>query len=503
MKNPCPDKQDMIADLVSQVLTPPQAKALHGHLDACEPCRDYWESLQREEKELSDYFDSLAPGPERTIEAIQQQSPVQPAKPHFIWRTLMANKATQVAAVILLVAGIIGLGLLFTPGIGGSGIAFADVLEYFRGSGYTFTYDITIGTEGSSPFSAFAQILEPGRIRIDTVVGSQVSISTIADVSQGKALIIFHQQKAVQIMESKPVSSAEEGGGVLGAMYTRPIETLWDLVDGSEERLGKREIEGQPAEGFRVVQEDQRFRHETTIWAHAQTGAPILVESTTTLLDGSGTPQVFTMRDFELKVELDESLFSMIPPAGYTLANQVGLEEVSTGEVASPAGAMLEEALELWSADSHEEAVEMFMDIDWTGNFQFSQTSYYFTLTEKEYISLKEDDRNKVMNDLMEMGSTIRGLARHLRELSEAKQNEDDYEQAARHMEAIIRFGNLIKRDSEGMLVAVTVGHAIKIMGLKELVELHTESEDQGKLREARTRLEVAQTQYEVLKRKL
>ena len=59
---------------------------------------------------------------------------------------------------------------------------------------------------------------------------------------------------------------------------------------------------------------------------------------------------------------------------------------------------------------------------------------HFFTLTEKNFISLKKNDQEKMTYDIMEMGITIKELTRRFWELSKAKWNEHDYD---REMEKI------------------------------------------------------------------
>ena len=78
------------------------------------------------------------------------------------------------------------------------------------------------------------------------------------------------------------------------------------------ERLGKKEIDGREAVGF-------RFRNEggdTTLWADSETARPIRIESR---FWNEMTEGCTVMNNFRYDVDLDPSLFSLKPPAGYTM----------------------------------------------------------------------------------------------------------------------------------------------------------------------------------------
>ncbi len=82
-----------------------------------------------------------------------------------------------------------------------------------------------------------------------------------------------------------------------------------DANDEEYERLGEKEIDGQPTVGF---------RHETslgsvTMWGNPETGMPVLVETVWTGLP----PTVSTMTHFNLDVDLKPDLFALTIPKEY------------------------------------------------------------------------------------------------------------------------------------------------------------------------------------------
>jgi hypothetical protein len=78
------------------------------------------------------------------------------------------------------------------------------------------------------------------------------------------------------------------------------------------EQLGRQTVDGRETMGFRYRERGA----EMTIWAAPGTGLPVRVEATTPLMKPK-SHVVFS--DFRFNVELDESLFSLEAPEGYTV----------------------------------------------------------------------------------------------------------------------------------------------------------------------------------------
>jgi len=112
------------------------------------------------------------------------------------------------------------------------------------------------------------------------------------------------------------------------------IERLRSLPERADEELGTREIDGRVVQGYRVTEEGLI----NTIWIDTQTRNLVLVEME--FLNAPGMSG--TISDFRFDVELDDSLFDLTPPEGYTrMEIQVDTDEVSEQD--------LIEFLRLWT----------------------------------------------------------------------------------------------------------------------------------------------------------
>ena len=206
-------------------------------------------------------------------------------------------KAVPVAAALVLLA--VAVAHWFGP----SGVALADVLDHVR-TARVISFDESV--ELSNGMSVTAQVLahESGRCRITMPEQGMVMIM---DPLQGKALSLVPAQKvAVSVSTPPPGVDQLPGGDQSAAGF---IDSLRKLREGAEEHLGRRDINGQSAVGFRVAQGP--FVWE--IWAHHETGFPVRVEFEMRRM-GHGV-----MENFRFDPDADESLFSLTPPDGYTL----------------------------------------------------------------------------------------------------------------------------------------------------------------------------------------
>ena len=218
-------------------------------------------------------------------------------------RIFKMNRITRIAAAIAIAAGIAGL---FVWLVTGNGVAFADVLEKVR-SARTVRFKIKAQVElmpGTvQEFDSDVMVLEPGKIR-QTMPGGGVMIS---DSQQGRFLTLLPGQKKAIVTEATGQPQDQNQNQMTF------IEQLRNLQEGSEERLGEEEIDGRTATGFRVRGKEG---WDWTIWADAETGLPVRVE---VKADTFGTGMPVVMSDFVFGEEMDESLFSLTPPEGYTV----------------------------------------------------------------------------------------------------------------------------------------------------------------------------------------
>ena len=148
----------------------------------------------------------------------------------------------------------------------------------------------------------------PSHERKETTFEGEESIG-IFDGSKDKALVLVPAKKWAMVMK---LDDSRKGG--LGRTFQDLRQIVAKAQSGGPARaepVGVQVIDGRRAEGFRV----QSGATEVTIWADPKTSLPIRVES---VLSGPSEVRM-VMTDFEVGVDLDESLFSLDVPPGYTV----------------------------------------------------------------------------------------------------------------------------------------------------------------------------------------
>ena len=413
----------------------------------------------------------------------------------------MQNKITRYAAMFILIIGIAGLVYVLTPGATtGNGVAFAGVIQHFQEPGYTFR--LTLDAKEQTTTGQLVKVLEPGRLRMDLDQNDKPFVSSIMDLKQRRCLLLFHQQKAAQLIDADQAGIEDH----FMMFLALPLEQLWTLQDKDAVRLGRKTIANQACEGFRVIQTNPRFEQKTSIWANRKTKLPVLVEIITQHPSDPNKELVITLHDFKLNVELNETDFSLTPPEGYTLTEQKRLDELPEkssvdrkSKKSKQAGQQLLETLDLWRKNKKTEAVKILLAIHWQPEPVFPPQAYYFTLSEQDYIALKQQDRDKVMQENMQTSKQVRQLARHVGDLGQKQMAKKNYPEAEKHFQAIQKFGQF-HSSPERMLIVKMVGIAVETLGLKELITLYNTTNDKEKLAQAKKALNEVKAANEKIK---
>ncbi|MGD0519167.1 MAG: hypothetical protein ABSA26_16650 [Thermoguttaceae bacterium] len=235
-------------------------------------------------------------------------------------RTLKMKRIANLAmaATILVALGI--LVFWMTIGGGSTSIAFAEVAKALD-SLRTATYDCTMemkdpmdGKTHTTNMKCF--FLAPSCERTET----SVSTGSAKDKDSGIMILDHQAMKGITLApEQKLATTIDLSKIKKPAGPSNPFEMVRQLVrEGSSgpgmkvDSLGKKEIDGRVAIGFRTHSNmaDQAF------WADPQTARLVRIE-----VDFAGGSGHGVMSNFRYDMELDPSLFSLEPPAGYTINN--------------------------------------------------------------------------------------------------------------------------------------------------------------------------------------
>ena len=209
----------------------------------------------------------------------------------------------RIAAAVLGMIAVAGVIAWLTISNGGANIAFADIATPLIRA-HTATFTLTRMNDGIPGGSAKGMAMEPGMQRLES--DNQV---TITNVPEKTLLMLLSETKTGFLLrwEYMSESATYEGFNTFEG-FRRRIEQALAVDEESVEFLGEREIGGVTAIGYRV----EKYGYRTTLWSDSDTKLPLQVELV------KGTVSV-TFDDIVLDVDLDESLFAMDIPEGYTV----------------------------------------------------------------------------------------------------------------------------------------------------------------------------------------
>jgi outer membrane lipoprotein-sorting protein len=231
------------------------------------------------------------------------------------WRLIMRSPVSRIAAAAVFILAITGVAMLFQGG-GGAAFAFADfaapILE-----AKTVKYKMTVEMKGppARTIESEVMVLDGVRVRLVIELPDKSKVVEIQDLSQGKQLFLTPASKTATVLTSTSNLKVKTLG------YGDPLASLRLLLLDARDKpgverepLGEKEIDGRKVVGFHISSQIGDLR----LWGDPKTGELVRVEMTTGI-EGS---QNVTFSDFVFNVDMDESLFSLEPPAGYTVQYQ-------------------------------------------------------------------------------------------------------------------------------------------------------------------------------------
>ena len=163
-------------------------------------------------------------------------------------------------------------------------------------------FKMEVSIPGQPNVKADALYLAPARMR-QTMPG----LISISDMQAGKMVTIKPEEKKAMVVTLTGRGKIEGQVDVFERL--RAILADKARADESLKPIGEKNIKGRRALGFR----EETPMATLTIWGDPETGLPLQIATVM-----SGAPRVeVTWSDFELNVDLDETLFDTTPPEGY------------------------------------------------------------------------------------------------------------------------------------------------------------------------------------------
>jgi len=212
-----------------------------------------------------------------------------------VWRFVMHSKAVKLAAAAVIVVAVL-LGLQF---FGTSGVTFAQAIQPILNANSAIL-DIVIGTE------------DPNTPVIhDMIVGSRIR-RTVASVPDNVSIIDLQTSRILSLTESKKEAVYISLKGLPPIPnYLETLKNVFVQLQDSPhfeiQDLGTKQIDGREAVGFLA----KHPKMEVALWADAETGLPVRIEQK----EGQ---MLTTVKNVQFDVPMEDSLFSMDVPAGYS-----------------------------------------------------------------------------------------------------------------------------------------------------------------------------------------
>jgi outer membrane lipoprotein-sorting protein len=353
------------------------------------------------------------------------------ARPNIL-RNIVKSKIAKIAtAAVIIIAVIAGIDY-FGGSIDIATPTFADVIRPFL-SARTATFTLT--TEGPNDQLSFymkGMFAEPGSLRYD-IKGEFEAISVI-DMEQGKFITLMPEEKTAMIIETANMSIEKQSEANPFFVIRRQLQQAQDTNNGDVEFLGECQINGASTDGY-LLREVHGI--EMTVWVDTGSLLPVRIEYDMSEMFGRQMKMV--MSDFEFDVELDESLFSLEIPEGYTV-------ETMQMDSSGPLEKDLIEMFSVWGdATGGKFPSALSLNVEVIKEFSTALTGDLFKQESQEFPENKEQlhqlldeikqdltqlqgiiQDDKIKMDLQLLGDSIK---KHLKELREYKEHQEEAKQ--------------------------------------------------------------------------
>jgi outer membrane lipoprotein-sorting protein len=335
----------ILTAFVLEELSEQDASKVQAHLAECSRCSDEVERLRALLK-CSDDMSKLSvdelvceSAKRRILRSAEETEASERLNiSHFyLWRTIMKSPVIKIAAVIVIAAAV----LIGIYQFGGSTPAFADIVRPILFA-HTATFAMTVQVGDVSPFTAQGMFMEPGMTRLEISFDKPRPMKQIQimDYIKGRGLFLVPEQKIAVVTELKnrPEQMQLSQFNTFEDMRIQ-IREAQENADESVEYLGQRTIDGRQVIGYGIVQSGV----EMSIWADSQSLLPVQVEYSFGEDMWMGKQGTIVMDDIVFDVPLDDELFSVEVPDGYTTAHTMQID------ASEPTESDLIEALRMWA----------------------------------------------------------------------------------------------------------------------------------------------------------
>lgn len=350
----------------------------------------------------------------------------------------------------------------------------AAALEDLKSGSYQFILEVH---ELVRTYTCHALMDKSGMLRIGTEQDG-LPVNSVVDLKGQKAMLIWPQQKMVQINKLDVPAKDLYKAVHKSVMSGETLQELWALKQADNQPFEAREVDGHQAQGYQIKQETDLAVTEYLIWRDAKSSLPVRVEISTTIKAMPQLSNKVVIHGFQAIENPDPKLFSMEVPEGYTLGNTMtldqlrasSLEHATTRPTATDEAVKILNAMQRWNTkQEQDQAISELMDVNWDRDFQFGVNAPFFSMTEREFAQLTHEDQRKLIEQINGQLNPYREVAVRLQELA---QQATDPAEAERYLRVAMHLGEQLDQDHR-MLVVQLVGIGVKNLAAKDLASLY------------------------------
>jgi len=342
LQHPCEHWAEPISLAAAGCLSPDEERDVRRHIETCSDCRERFRQLTElcgvlaEAQFTADSAEAAII--ERVMSAVTSDESGQPIvrtraemiHPTLLnrsldtWRWIMRSPVSRVSAAAVFVLAVIGAALLFHGG--GTRHVFADFVAPIL-EAKSAKFKITSEMKGPPAVTTTGEVMvfdaTRSRQEMEMVMQMPTRSKTqkpnkskmvmIFDWGRGKSLTLDPATKTAMVVSVANLTKDQVEQQDMFAWFRSILADARDKPDVKREPLGEKDIDGRRVVGFRVTSKGM----VVSLWGDPKTGLPVLAEATMAMFPDART----TMSDFVFNVNLDESLFSVEPPPGYTVRN--------------------------------------------------------------------------------------------------------------------------------------------------------------------------------------
>jgi outer membrane lipoprotein-sorting protein len=327
LHHPCERWAEPISLAAAGCLSSDEEQEVRRHVETCSACREQFRQLSELGRVLAEAQLATDSTEAAIVERIMSgvtadvsRRPLVRTRKEMIhptllsrslatWRWIMRSPVSRISAAAILALSIGGIAVWFHGG--GATPAFADFLEPILNA-KTVTFKTTTEADGKVATGKVMAIASPQRVRLEQDLPKGQKMVTISDETGNLSL---RPDKKVAIVTTITNAPKEKRPKAIFFALQSQLAEARDQPDWIRESLGEKVIDGRRLAGFRLTGRGMIC----DLWGDPKTGLPVRIE---TSAPGNPNAKPSIWSDFVFNANLDESLFSMEPPAGYKVQKQ-------------------------------------------------------------------------------------------------------------------------------------------------------------------------------------